>query len=373
VRVSYLYNEILPTRTAHDAYVFGNCASLAGRGVAVELVCGRGSWPVAELERHYQWSSSGVTLSTLPMLRRNVLGVTWNLVFFVACQRHLARERPDWVALSVLRQGAYHLRRRIPGVRYVYEVHELGWYPALPRDGRGDRRVALERDLLARADLVTVTTEALRDILTTPPYSIVAPVHVVPLGVGQTPLPAPNRGGTLRAVYIGQLYGGQGVERLLAALAQTRDVELTVVGGKPEEVARLKAHPHTLRLRERVRFLGYRPPSALAGLAGDADVFVAPFEPVGRMPYVAHTKLLEYAAWGRPVIAPDLPVVREHFPGRAGWVGFEPGNTASLAAALQRVQRDPALLQDLHIAISQQRPPSWQERATRYESVLRSA
>jgi glycosyltransferase involved in cell wall biosynthesis len=373
VRVSYLYNEILPTRTAHDAYVFRNCASLAGQGLAVELVCGCGSWPVTELARHYQCSSSGVTLSPLPMVRRNVLGVTWDLIFLVACQRHLARERPDWVALSVLRQGGYHLRRRIPGVRYVYEVHELGWYPGVPRDGRGDRRVALERDMLAQADLVTVTTEALQAILTMPPYSITTPVHVVPLGVGQTPLPAPTRGGTLRAMYIGQLYGGQGVERLLAAVAQTRDVELTVVGGKPEEVARLKAHPHTARLRDRVRFLGYRSPGALAGLAGDADVFVAPFEPVGRMPYVAHTKLLEYAAWGRPVIAPDLPVVWEHFPGRAGWVGFEPGSTASLAAALQRVQSDPGLLGELQVAISRQRPPSWQERAARYASVLRSA
>ena len=371
MRLSCLYNEILPKSAAHDAYLFRNCASLREQGVDVELVCGRGSWPLARLEQHYQWPRSGLALTTLPILRRNVIGLSWNAVFHWSCQRHLARAAPDWAALSVLKQGVFHLRRRIPGVRYLYEAHELAWYPGLALDARRSRRLAAERDMLARADLVTVTTEALRAILLAPPYRLRTPVRVIPLGVSQATLPASPAGPRLRAVYVGQLYAGQGVERLLEALAHARDVELTVIGGKAAEIAELARQAARLGVANRVRFLGFRPPSELDDLVREADAFVAPFEPVGRMPYVAHTKLLEYAAWGRPVVAPDLPVVREHFPDGAGLVAFRPGDASALAAALRRLQSTRADLANAQRAMAQHAPLTWQARAARLAAALR--
>lgn len=371
MRLSCFYNEILPKNAAHDAYLIRSCGSLAAEGLTVELVCGRGSWPLERLEAHYQWPRSGLALTTLPILRRNLLGLSWNAVFFFASQRHLVRAAPDWAALSVLKQGVYHLRRRIAGVRYLYEVHELAWYPGSVVDARRSRRLATERDMLARADLVTVTTEALRDILLAPPYDLRTPVRVIPLGVGHAALPAVPPAARLRATYVGQLYAGQGLERLLAALAQARDVELTVIGGKAGEIARLSAQAEQLGIAGRVRFLGFRPPSQLDDLVREADVFVAPFEPAGRMPYVAHTKLLEYAAWRRPVVAPDLPVVREHFADGAGLVAFRPGDTDALAAALSRLQSDRGYLDSAKYAMARQAPLSWGERAARLAAALR--
>ena len=370
MRLSFPYNEILPKYSAHDAYLFRNCASLAAQGLEVELACGRGSWPLERLEAHYQWPRSGITLTRLPILRRNFLPFSWNRIFFSATQRHLERKRPDWVALSVLKQGIHHLDRRIAGVRYVYEVHELAWYPGAPMDARRERRRALERAMLEKANLVTVTTEALRGILLAPPYSLTVPVKVIPLAVRHAALPPPSPGTSLRAMYIGQLYSGQGLELLLAALAQTRGIELTVVGGKADEIARLAAQAATLRLGDRVRFLGFHPPSELDRLAEAAQVFVAPFEASGRMAYVAHTKLLEYAAWGRPVIAPDLPVVREHFPGGEGLAVFQAGSPESLAATLNQLQRQPDAMAALQRGIARHRVTTWPERAARYLAAL---
>lgn len=336
MRLAYLYNEILPTRKAHDAYVWRNCVALAGAGEDVVLACGRGSPPAGALAAHYDTPlPAAFRVRALPILRRNFgLPFTWNAVFNAAAQRFIARERPDAVMLSVRKQGAYHLARKLPGVRYVYEVHELEWYPTLGDAAARDPRVALEREMLARADLVTVTTGALASILSLPPYALPNTVALVPLAITPpAPPPAIAHSLPLHAMYIGQLYGGQGVEDLISAVASVDQVRVTIVGGSAADVHRLQALVPASAAR-RVRFTGFVAPRELPALAASAHVLVAPFRPERRMPFVAHTKLAEYVALRRPVVAPELAIVREHFHGARALQAYAPGDVQGLAAAL---------------------------------------
>ena len=55
---------------------------------------------------------------------------------------------------------------------------------------------------------------------------------------------------------------------------------------------------------------GFVSPSEVASLIAHCEVLVAPFYPTPHMCTVAHTKLSDYAAWQRPILAPDLPQVR---------------------------------------------------------------
>ena len=337
VRLAYPYNEILPTRKAHDAYVWRNCASLAEAGAAITLACGRGSLADAALARHYDTAfPAAMQVARLAILRRNAgLPFTWNRIFDTAAQRFLARERPDAAFLSVRKQGRFHLARRIPGVKYVYEVHELAWYPTLGAEAARSAAVAGERDMLASADLVTVTTQALHDILRGPPYALPNAIAVVPLAIAPPPEPPPIAHETpVHVMYIGQLYAGQGVEDLVAAAARVDAVHLTVVGGQRDEIARLEAQVPG-GAAARIRFAGFLPPAQLPALAATAHAFAAPFRAERRMPFVAHTKLLEYVALRRPVVAPALPIVHEHFPAEAGLASYRPNDVASLADALR--------------------------------------
>ena len=46
----------------------------------------------------------------------------------------------------------------------------------------------------------------------------------------------------------------------------------------------------------------------------EANVFVTTFDNTERMPYVAHTKIYEYLAMKRPIMGPNLEIVKEHAP-----------------------------------------------------------
>ncbi len=360
MRIIYPYNEILPKRSAHDVFIFDSCAALATQGMDVSLLCGKGS--ASDLFDHYAVPPHCFSIQRLPIVRKNNLfNISWNTPFFFCVQRQIRRIRPDWVIMSVPKQAAYHLARKISHVRYLYEVHQLAYYPdmeTLPSTFH------VEQQLLQRADLITVTTQALKKILLAPPYSIQIPIEVVPLAVKKEPLPPPESGEPLTLMYIGQLYAGQGLPHLLEAVSQVEGVQLKVVGGKQDEIAHLK------KRHAQVEFLGYIPPGEVCAVAQQADAFVAPFEPTGRMPYVAHTKLFEYARMGRPFIAPKMPVVEEHFTNGEGVLLYEPGNTEDLVKKM-RLLKDAKTREHLQKQILNYKTAfSWEARATRYSELL---
>jgi glycosyltransferase involved in cell wall biosynthesis len=372
MRVAYLYNEILPTRRAHDGYVWRNCASLAQAGLTMTLACGRGSGAASALAAHYDTAlPAGLRVEELAILRRNWgLPFTWNRVFDAAAQRFLARERPEVAVLSVRKQGGYHLARKLPGMRYVYEVHELAWYPTMGDPRSAAAAIEEERRMLAQADLVTVTTPALREILMAPPYALANAVEIVPLAIAPVPEPAAIAHSTpLHVMYVGQLYEEQGVEDLVHAALQSDEVALTIVGGTDDEVARLQATvPEPAR--GRIRFAGFVSPARIASLAATAHAFAAPFRAERRMPFIAHTKLLEYVALRRPVVAPDMPIVRAHFPGGAGLAAYASNDRESLAAALQALARR-GYWESLMQGVARIPLLDWSARAEAYARLLR--
>ena len=365
MRIIYPYNEILPKRKAHDVFVFHECAALSTYGNCdITLLVGKGS--NQDLFSHYHVPRCPkLHLHPIFMIRKNnPIGLSWNFPFFFLCQRYIERERPDAVICSVRGQAAYHLKRKIPGVQYVYEVHELAYYP----NGPPSHHLQFERDMLTAADLITVTTEALKQILKSPPYSLENRIEVVPLAVLAEPIPPPSTVDTLQLAYVGQLYSGQGLPTLLTALSQTKNVHLKVFGGKPHEIADLQKLARDLGVEGPITFLGFIPPSQIPSKLQDVHAFVAPFENTGRMPYVAHTKLLEYAHWARPIIAPNLPIVREHF--TSGVLLYEPGNPSSLAACIHNLQQESIRVRLQEEISAYAGRFSWSARAQAYVNLL---
>ena len=81
------------------------------------------------------------------------------------------------------------------------------------------------------------------------------------------------------ALYVGNLQRYQGVEQVVSAMAQLPkllDVTLVLIGGTPEDVARVRSLVRKLHLEERVYLLGPRPLAHLTGFLAQADILVSP-------------------------------------------------------------------------------------------------
>lgn len=144
---------------------------------------------------------------------------------------------------------------------------------------------AMERAVIRRADAVFAVCKDLARHVTVDAPGV--PVFLIedvalpsqPLCGGAEPLrELLDIRGPL-ALYVGNLQHYQGVEQVVRALAQLpRGFELTlvVIGGAPEDIARMRALVRRLQQDERVYLLGPRPLAQLTGFLEQADMLISP-------------------------------------------------------------------------------------------------
>jgi glycosyltransferase involved in cell wall biosynthesis len=181
--------------------------------------------------------------------------------------------------------------------------------------------------------------------------------------------------GTVRLVYAGALTPTYELDVALDALAMLRrdrpDLEISFdVYGRGDAAERLVEQATTLQLGERVTFHGRIPIDDVPAAIGRADIGLAPTRRDAFTDVSLSTKVFEYAAMGKPVVASRLPMVERTFP--AGSVAtYEPGDAASLAAAIARLVDDPAGRgQSVTAAAGIVREASWERESVRYVALV---
>ncbi|MFC1542004.1 glycosyltransferase [Candidatus Latescibacterota bacterium] len=138
--------------------------------------------------------------------------------------------------------------------------------------------------------------------------------------------------------YIGSLDAHKGLATVLSALALTenKELKLLIIGGKDEhEIREFMKLAYLLGVENRVRVtkwvhhsdIGYLIDSCIAGLVPLHDT------PFNRY-FTSPLKILDYLAHSLPVIASDLPSVREYIEDLKHGILFEPDNPENLAGAL---------------------------------------
>jgi glycosyltransferase involved in cell wall biosynthesis len=176
--------------------------------------------------------------------------------------------------------------------------------------------------------------------------------------------------------YAGHLYAWKGVDVLLDALAQVPGAKGLIVGGHSAEpdLARTQARAAELGLGERVTFTGLVPPDRVPGLLRQAAVLALPNQASAiSTRFTSPLKLFEYMAAGRPIVASDLPSIREVLHDRVDALLVAPGDPRALAAAIREVLADRALARRLASAAAAAVPHyGWDRRAERLEALFRT-
>ncbi len=181
--------------------------------------------------------------------------------------------------------------------------------------------------------------------------------------------------GVVRFVYAGALTPTYELDVALEALARVAlsrpDLAFHLdVYGRGDAELDWRHLAASLGQAERVTFHGRIAIEDVPAAIAAADIGLAPTRRTPFTDVSLSTKVFEYAAMGKPVIATTLPMVEETFPPGTVWT-YEPGDAASLATAIESVLDDPAA-RDRAVAATSAvvRERSWEREAPRYLELI---
>jgi glycosyltransferase involved in cell wall biosynthesis len=167
--------------------------------------------------------------------------------------------------------------------------------------------------------------------------------------------------------YTGHLYRWKGAHILAQAVKELDgDYLLYVVGGTPRDVSEFKEFISTRQIPNVVA-TGHVPPKMIPKYLAAADVLVLPNtseEAISRL-YTSPLKLFEYMAARRPIVASDLPSIREVL-SEENAVLVRPDDPTALAEGIRRAMEDEELGKKLvENAFAKVKLYTWEKRAER--------
>jgi glycosyltransferase involved in cell wall biosynthesis len=402
VRILYLADIRFPLERANGIQTMETCHALAARGHRVSLAVRpdthepkRDPFAFYGLPRVATLNIEVVPVTGPPAARR-----TGYVTFGVG--RAMGRVRQDIIFTRDLGLAAILVRLpRLVRGPVVYEAHTIAADEAAARhemlSGASEASPSKLRRLAARdaavwrlADGYVTITNGLETELERR-FGPREKVAVVPDGVRLQP-PAssfqppassfqppasslrPGSGSGFTIGYAGHLYPWKGVDLIIEAVTALEDTRALIIGGHEQEpdLQRVKDFAAQLDCASRVTFTGLVPPPQVAGRLRETDVLVLP-NPASAVShaFTSPLKLFEYMASGRPIVASDLPSIREVLVHERNALLVPPGNPQALTAAIRRLKDD----RDLGAALAARARDdvseyTWEKRAERLELLF---
>jgi len=156
-----------------------------------------------------------------------------------------------------------------------------------------------------------------------------------------------TKGDGLNLGYVGNLYPGKGMEVVVALAERLPNHRFEVVGGSARDLLRWRQGS----LPGNVMLHGFVPPESLPDRLARLDVLLLPnqrevYGSSGRADFGQWTspiKMFEYMASGKPIVASDLPVIREVLRDEENALLVPPDRVESWARAVVRLYKDSGL------------------------------
>lgn len=342
-KIIYLANVRLPTEKAHGIQIAKMCEALARQGIVVELIVPDRLNPIRNNFFGYYGIKKNFVLNKLPcidLISRTVwLGSVayWveALSFAWSVKRHL-KSYSGLIYTRELSSVAFLSSR----YKVVYEAHNLpkrhGWF--------------FRRLLKKLALLVTITNSLRNDFIALGFHEnrvLTAPdaVDLRMFSVSDSKIDCRQRLNLPLdkkiILYTGHFYDWKGAGTVLTAAKLSPDCLVVFVGGTDADIVGFKRKARDQNVKN-VLIVGHRPVGEIPTYLCAADVLVLPnsAKPKISARYTSPLKLFEYMASRRPIVASNLPSLREILNEEIATF-FEPDNPQLLAERIKLVFDDP--------------------------------
>ena len=149
----------------------------------------------------------------------------------------------------------------------------------------------------------------------------------------------------LNITYVGSLIPNRGVDILITAAKVLKEINFTIIGGVGEDLSKIKSYKEKNDLKN-VNLLGFKSQKDLPLYYQKADILILPMtgKEVHTTKYASPSKLFEYMASGKPIIASDLISIREILKNNESILLFEPDNSKDLINKIKLLSSDPDLM-----------------------------
>ena len=178
--------------------------------------------------------------------------------------------------------------------------------------------------------------------------------------------------------YIGSLYGYEGVDLLIKAMALMRENQpelmLLIVGGGPEE-ERLKIRIRELGLQDRALVVGAVPHAEIARYYSVVDVLIYPRRQTRLTELVTPLKPLEAMAQGKIVLASDIGGHRELIGQSENGILFPANDPEAIVATVAQMLDNRSSWREIAATARAyvERERSWRDNVARYLGIYDAA
>ncbi len=205
----------------------------------------------------------------------------------------------------------------------------------------------LEKWSIALADLVITANVAFKRIFSArscPPEKIAVVMNspdgqIFPFRATRSEVSTGKTGDkSFVIMYHGSLVERNGLDVAIDALSRVREAvptaELRIFGANTAFLERTMEAARSKNLHESVRYLGSRRLEDLVTEIENCDLGVIPNHRNAFTEINTPTRIFEYLALGKPVIAPSTPGIKDYF-SKGSLLFFEPGNPGDLAEQIK--------------------------------------
>lgn len=346
-KIIYLANARMPTEKAHGIQIAKMCEAFAKQEISLELVLPRRFNSIKQDIFEYYRIKKSFTIKKLPCLDLISLNIPriglWieSISFALSSFFYLVSRKADVI---YSRDSSILFLPALIGRKIVVEMHNLPGH------------LFFHRLVLEKAEAIIVLTRQLKLALTEKDVEkdkILVAADGVDLGffnIDETReecrkrlnLPLDKK----IVLYLGSLYPSKGVQTLAdASRLLPANIKILLVGGPQEEKRKFEKRNQALK---NILLLGHRPYSQIPFFLKAADIFVLPNSEKSEASkkWTSPMKMFEYMASQRPIVASDLPSIREILDEETA-ILVKPGNSSGLAQGIERLLENDELAQAL--------------------------
>lgn len=344
MKITYIANMRMPTEKAHGLQIIKMCETLGKSGKEVVLVVPRRRNNIEESPFSFYNVKNTFKIVTLPCVDLISLGrvgyACQSVLFALLSVFYVLRKKPDLIySRHSLPLFFSSFLLKIP---FFYEVH-------VPRYNFSVKRA------VKKCSSLVVISNGLKKLMTergvSPEKIVVAPsgVEIKNFDIGLSLVEAKNKVNLPKDKFVIGYFGSfktMGYEKGLKIVFESlkgldKNMIFLAVGGRPVDIDTYSSLANSMGLADRVLLKERVGIDQVALYQASCDLLAMPFPAdVHYTKYMSPVKMFEYMASQRPIIASDLPSIREILNEETCFF-FKPDDPKDFARAILEAKNKP--------------------------------